>query len=106
MKKATHKTDRETITNFEQITNIGPSIADDLRRLGLSSPTELINKDPWKLYTQISRRDQVAHDPCVLDCFISAIDFMNGNPPKKWWTYTAGRKKAFGEQIAKFRASF
>jgi len=104
MKKATHETDRRAITSFEQIVNIGTSIADDFRRLGLS-PTQLINQDPWKLYTQISRLDKQVHDPCVLDCFISAIDFMNGNPPQKWWHYTSDRKQKYGDRIAKFKTT-
>jgi len=103
MKKATHKTDRKTITNFQQIINIGPSISDDLQRLGLSKPIQLANKNPWKLYTQISRIDNQVHDPCVLDCFISAVDFMNGKPPKKWWKYTPERKRTYGDKIRKFK---
>ncbi len=106
MKKATHKTDRKTITNFQQIINIGPSISDDLQRLGLSKPIQLANKDPWKLYTQISRIDNQVHDPCVLDCFMSAVDFMDGRPPKKWWKYTPERKRTYGDKIRKFKTEF
>ena len=106
MKKATHKTDRNTITHFEQIMNVGPSMAEDFRRLGLSRPTQLIDKDPWLLYTKISRLDNEVHDPCVLDCYWSAVDFMNGNPPRKWWKFTSDRKNRYGDQIAKFKSRF
>ncbi|MBC8179797.1 hypothetical protein H8E88_01620 [candidate division KSB1 bacterium] len=31
-------------------------------------------------------------DPCLVDVFISAVKFMEGEPPKKWWDYTKERK--------------
>lgn len=103
MKKATHETDRASVKHFQQIINIGPSIADDFRRLGLKRPAQLIDKDPWKLYKRIAKVDGHLHDPCVLDCFMSAVDFMNGNPPRKWWEYTKERKRTYSEAIEKFR---
>ena len=32
-------------------------------------------------------------DPCVIDVFMSAIDFMEGGEPSAWWEFTNERKK-------------
>jgi hypothetical protein len=34
------------------------------------------------------------HDPCLLDTFIAAVRFMDGEPARPWWAYTAERKRA------------
>lgn len=93
MKKAAHADDRQSLTSLQQIMNIGPSIADDLNRIGVLKPQQLINRDPFELYDQLCEHDGFRYDPCVIDCFMSAVDFMNGNPPRKWWDYTPKRKE-------------
>ena len=103
MKKATHATERSSITEFQQLINIGPSIEGDFKRLGLTSPQELIGNDAVRLYQQICALDQSFHDPCVLDCFLSAVDFMNGNPPQVWWNFTAQRKQKYTFVIERAR---
>lgn len=82
----------DTALRLEQIPNIGPSIADDLRALGITEPRQLIGKDPYQLYQRMSEITGVVHDPCLCDCFISAVRFMQGAPPLPWWHYTAERK--------------
>lgn len=32
------------------------------------------------------------HDPCLLDCLISAKRFLEGEPAKPWWSYTNERR--------------
>ena len=92
MKKAKHGTDRNSVTDLQELINVGPSIAHDLTRIGIKNPQMLIGKDPYNLYRQLCIKDGVRHDPCVIDCFISVVDFMNGNPPQQWWHYTPQRK--------------
>ena len=106
MNKATHKTNRDSVTDFEQILNVGHSTAEDFRRMGFKKPIELKGKDPWKLYTQIAALDGEVHDPCVLDCFMSAVEFMNGKPPRKWWKYTTTRKQNYSDRINRLKARF
>ncbi len=106
MKKATHKTARDSVLEFEQIMNVGPSLAEDFRRLGIKKPIDLQGKDPWQLYTQIASLDGLVHDPCVLDCFISAIDYMNGKPPQKWWKFTTARKRNYSDRINDLKTRF
>jgi hypothetical protein len=97
--KATHQTVRASIQHLTQLMNVGQSVADDLRRIGLRSPRELIGRDPWILYCSICARDGQAHDPCLLDVLISAVDYMNGARPRKWWKYTAQRKRQYGAKL-------
>ena len=73
---------------LEQIPNVGLSIAQDLRNLGISRPEQLKGKDGLKLYFKLNKITGVRHDPCLAD-----VDFMNGGKAKPWWTFTAKRKK-------------
>ena len=90
--KATHASKRETLTDLVQIPNVGPATAGDLVRIGYSTPESLVNADAIELYQAICNKDGIRHDPCVLDVFMAAVDFMNGNPPKPWWKFTDLRK--------------
>jgi len=84
---------RRSVAELTDIPNIGPSIADDLRRIGVRSPADLRGKDPLRLYKRLCAHDGVRHDPCVLDVFMAAVDYMGGAPARPWWKYTARRKK-------------
>lgn len=79
--------------DLQDIPNIGASIADDLRSLGIHRPVQLCGKDPRKLYDKLCRQTGQRHDPCVLDTFMAAVDFMSGAPAKPWWKYTDARKR-------------
>lgn len=84
---------REQYTRLEQIPNIGPASAKDLRLIGVSHPQDLIGRDPYVLYEELCRITQRRHDPCVIDVFISAVRFMEGEPERPWWAYTSERKR-------------
>ncbi len=81
---------------LEQLPNIGPSIAADLRRLGVLRPQDLVGRDAFQLYQALYRLTGRRQDPCVLDTFMAATDFMSGAEPRPWWAYTAERKARFG----------
>ena len=81
---------------LEQLPNIGPAIAADLRRIGIERPADLRGKDAYALYRELCEKTGQRHDPCVLDTFMAATDFMRGAPAAPWWTYTAERKAMFG----------
>jgi hypothetical protein len=97
MKKKTptirSSTRRADITHLEDIPNIGPAVAADLRRLGITSPGELLGRDPYALYDDLCRLTGQRHDPCLLDTFLAAVRYMEGGPKKPWWEYTAERKR-------------
>ncbi|MBI3155179.1 MAG: helix-hairpin-helix domain-containing protein [Burkholderiales bacterium] len=81
---------------LEQIPNVGPSIAADLRRLGIAHPRDLAARDAFALYRQLCDATGQRQDPCVLDVFMAAVDFMRGAPARPWWAYTAERKRSHG----------
>lgn len=85
--------DRQQYTRLEQIPNIGPSMANDLRLVGVSHPQDLIGRDPYAMYEELCRKTGQRHDPCVIDAFISAVRFMQGEPRRPWWAYTSERKR-------------
>ena len=84
-------------TTLEQLPNIGPAIAADLRRIGIRAPQDLRGKDAFVLYQRLCAVTGQRHDPCVLDTFMAATDFMAGSPAAPWWAYTAQRKALFGQ---------
>jgi hypothetical protein len=81
---------------LEQLPNIGPSAAADLRALGIRHPSDLAGRDPLALYRALCRLRGTRQDPCVLDVFMAATDFMAGAAPRPWWAYTARRKLLHG----------
>ena len=100
------------LRRLEDIPNVGPAIAADLRRLGITLPAELPGCDPYAMYDDLCRITGQRHDPCLLDTFIAAVRFMEGEPKKPWWKYTAERKRELAarsrgsrEQVPRCRAS-
>ncbi len=82
---------------LEQLPNIGPALAADLRAIGIRHPQELRGKDAFVLYQKLCVVTGQRQDPCVLDTFMAATDFMRGAPAAPWWAYTAQRKALFGQ---------
>ncbi|OGT60502.1 MAG: mitomycin resistance protein [Gammaproteobacteria bacterium RIFCSPHIGHO2_12_FULL_63_22] len=83
---------------LEDIPNIGPSIADDLRALDIYEPAQLVGQDPYQLYRRMGEITGVAHDPCLCDTFIAAVRFMEGGPSRPWWYFTPERKARLARQ--------
>jgi Pathogenicity locus len=81
---------------LEQLPNIGPALAADLRLIGIRSPRDLRGRDPFVLYQALCAATGQRQDPCVLDTFMAATDFMRGAEPAPWWAYTAQRKALYG----------
>ena len=84
---------REDIARLEDIPNIAPAVAGDLRQLGVMQPVDLLGRDPYPMYDDLCRITGQRHDPCLLDTFIAAVRYMAGEPKKPWWKYTAERKR-------------
>jgi len=87
------KVDRNKVCSLTDLPNIGKAMAQDLRLLGIQSPENLIRCDAYQLYYQLCQITHVKHDPCVIDVFLSVVAFMNGQPARPWWEYTAERKQ-------------
>lgn len=103
VQKATHETPRKAITAFQQIPNIGPAMERDFLELGIQQPIDLAWLDPWELYCELASVRGQIQDPCVLDVFMAAIDFMSGAPPRDWWDYTPKRKRSYAKAIRTLR---
>ena len=82
---------------LEQLPNIGPALAAALRLIGIRDPRDLRGKDAFVLYQKLCAATGQRQDPCVLDTFMAATDFMSGAPAAPWWRYTAQRKALFGQ---------
>ena len=94
--KAPKASDPQQCVTLEQLPNIGPSLAADLRLIGIQSPRELKGRDAFVLYQMLAAATGTRQDPCVLDTFMAAVDFMNGAAAAPWWAYTAQRKALYG----------
>jgi hypothetical protein len=69
---------------------------DEVKKLAdIPKPAQLRNKDPFILYTKLSKLTGLRQDPCVLDTYIAVIDFMNGAPVRPWYSYTKERKAKY-----------
>lgn len=86
---------RERVRRLTDLPNIGKSIAADLELLGIRNPAQLAGQSPYELYDRLCRQTRTIHDPCLLDTFISITRFMDGEPPRPWWHFTAERKRTF-----------
>ncbi len=90
---------RKEIARLEDIPNVGPAVAADLRQLGITTPGELPGRDPYAMYDDLCRITGQRHDPCLLDTFLAAVRYMEGGPKKPWWEYTAERKQTLATRI-------
>ena len=94
--KAPKARSADACQQLEQLPNIGPAMAADLRALGIEHPRELAHRDAFALYQSLCVHSGRRQDPCVLDTFMAATDFMRGAAPAPWWAYTAQRKRVYG----------
>ncbi|WIO74682.1 helix-hairpin-helix domain-containing protein [Porticoccaceae bacterium LTM1] len=88
------KVDRSKTTKLTDLPNIGKAGASDLQLLGITSPQDLVGRDPYQMYEELCNTTGRKHDPCVIDVLISITRFMDGEDAKPWWAYTEERKHA------------
>lgn len=87
---------RDQVKNLGDIPGIGPVMEKNLLALGIREPSDLIGNDPYRMYQELCSLTRKRHDPCVIDVFLSAVSYMEGNPARKWWKFTETRKKHYG----------
>ena len=58
-------TRRRSSDPLRAIPGVGPSLAEDLRELGIHDPTDLRGRDPRHLYDRINRIRSVEQDRCL-----------------------------------------
>jgi hypothetical protein len=96
MVKSPKAASADACLRLEQLPNIGPALAQDLRLIGIRHPAELRGRDAFVLYQVLCAATGKRQDPCVLDTFMAATDFMCGAAPAPWWHYTTQRKRLYG----------
>ena len=76
---------------LQAIPGVGPSIAIDLRELGIRRVADLKGKDPEQMYREMIVRRGMHQDRCLLYVFRCAVYFASTrcpNPEKlKWWNW-------------------
>ncbi len=76
---------------LQVIPGIGPSLATDLRDLGIRRVADLRPRDPERMYQQLNTLRGVRQDPCVLYVFRCAVYFARTTRPNpellKWWNW-------------------
>lgn len=87
------KVRRDQVRCLGDLPNIGPAMAAHLELIGIEAPEQLIGRDAFELYRALCDKTGVRHDPCVIDVFLSIVDFMAGGEPQPWWAFTAERKR-------------
>ena len=86
------KVKRSHLTKLTDLPNIGKAVEADLIRLGIQMPHDLLGRAPYQMYDDLCRITGQKHDPCIIDVFLSIVDFINGGEPQDWWKFTAQRK--------------
>jgi len=83
---------------LQQLPGVGPSIAADLRRLGVRSIRDLARRDPERLYARLWEIAGTYQDPCVLYTFRCAVYAARTAKPDpellKWWNWVNAGSKA------------
>ena len=86
------KVNRDKLHQLTDLPNVGKAVADDLRKLGIHRPQDLLGRDAYAMYYELCEITGTQHDPCMMDVFLSLTDFMQGNEAQPWWAFTARRK--------------
>lgn len=88
------------MSQFTDLPNVGKSAEQDLMTLGFTHPGDLVGQDPYAMYDQLCILTGKHQDPCVIDVFMSAIRYIEGEPAQKWWAFTAERKATLSNRAA------
>ncbi len=88
---------------LQSLPAIGPSLAADLRQLGVQSIAQLARRDPERLYARLCDITNSKQDPCVLYTFRCAVYAARTPFPDpellKWWNWMEIRLGAHGSVV-------
>ena len=77
---------------LQAIPGVGPSIARDLRALGITRVEQLRGRNPERLYVESNKLRGVTQDRCLLYAFRCAVYYASEPKPKarllKWWNWS------------------
>lgn len=81
----------EILKELQTVPRVGPSIAEDLLKIGIYSLKDLKNKDPEDLYNNLCDIEQKHIDRCILYVFRLAVYFAKEKKHNlhllKWWNW-------------------
>jgi len=93
------------LRRLQVIPGVGPSIAEDLYRLGIKKVSCLKGKDPEKLYAKFCAMEGYPIDRCLLYVFRGAVYYASHerhDPEKlKWWNWKDPLDAKWKMKIAK-----
>ncbi len=76
---------------LEEIPGVGPSLCNDLERLGYYTVPELVGQNPETLYDRLIEMEGRPVDRCVLYVFRCAVYYAETTDPEpeklKWWNW-------------------
>ena len=78
-------------------------MSEDLALLGITQPQDLAGQDAYEMYDRLCNLTAIRHDPCMINIFLSLVDFMQGNEPKPWWHFTEQRKAVLADKHSGFK---
>ncbi len=88
-------------SDLQRIPGVGPSIAQDLRDLGVERVEDLRDADPQLLYEQLCALRGASMDRCVLYVFRCAVYFATNHEHDpallKWWNWKDTKRKERSE---------
>lgn len=84
---------REAETRLQEIPNVGPKMAAQLIKLGITRLEDATGKEPDGMYHELCALDGKRYDPCVRDVFCAVVSYADGNPARPWWEFTPERKR-------------
>lgn len=85
------------VERLEDLPNVGKSIANDLRSLGIHTAEEFVKFSPLEVYDKLTPVMGKRHDPCVLHTFLSVEHFLKSGERVPWWKFTAEGKRILRE---------
>lgn len=91
-------TDRSKKHVLTDLPNIGPSIVEDLRVVGIQAPKDLVGRNPLELYALLNTLTRTRRGSCILDVLLSVTDDKAGNEAQPWWAYSKERKKLLADE--------
>ena len=86
------KVQRSKLNTLTDLPNVGKAVAEDLA-----------GQDAYEMYDRLCSLTATRHDPCMIDIFLSLVDFMQGNEPKPWWHFTEQRKAVLADKHSGFK---
>jgi len=86
---------RET-RRLQDLISVGPAMLRDFELLGIRSVTQLVRRDPRRMYEALCERTGKAQDICCLDVYRAAVaQARNPHLPAEkcqWWYWSRERK--------------